>query len=742
MDWKQGFKLGEWTVHPETGIFIKDGMKRHAEPKLVDVLLVLINHQGNVVSRDVLLTEAWQDLVVSDEVLTRCISELRTLLGDTSRERHYIRTVPRRGYVLVAKAEPLDNSECALTSSSRPSQPLSSETVESKTQPLNKIPSSTPTDSVQENSAPWPAKLITDFIGLLQAMISALVKVFKYSFVTVMLIVFMVLVYAGLNRDPDRPFASVQVGMEETIEAGGDSTNEEAFLEVVDLAIDVGQQIQQELGRKIAIQKGTLEPGEEQFEGTGSYEAYEQYLLGRNFWRVRTESSLAKAASYFKRAVELDKNYAQAWAGLADTQVLQTFYGYGDRERLLAEADQSSAQAVKLAPELAEAHGARGVYLSESGHLDEAVAALKMAVRLKPDFSMAHMWLGNAYLDQGVARKAFEAYEQAYQLDPLHESVRLNYLSGLALIGRTEQARLLADRFAAESDTFAMLPIKQAMAAGYFDRALDRITLLQDQKNDQDGLEVKALHSLIYLDQVDAVAALIQRQENRDPWEKLWLESMVSLKERDAERLKKSLKAFNQTEISNEWCKGYRYDLLVSREHWLSGNWLQTERGFARALQSHPERCQSDPESVIISHLYQARAIEKIGDNTTRRQYLNQARAMIESSWEKGWRSPGFMVAALSWALIDEQDDKAREYLDFMKESGVQPWGMLAIMPLLDDYLDAEVLKPYKGRLQLHYIQQQERAANLSSQLLKTMLSADREKPEGLRAGRSEGLKA
>ncbi|KEQ17644.1 winged helix-turn-helix domain-containing protein [Endozoicomonas numazuensis] len=747
MDWKQGFRLGEWDVHPETGVFIKGGMKQHAEPKLVDVLLVLINHQGNVVSRDTLLCEAWRDLVVSDEVLTRCISELRTLLGDTSRERHYIRTIPRRGYMLVAEVVPLENTESALTeSSTHSSHPSPSETVESKAEPVNKVSSPQAPESVQAGNVPWPAKLVTDLIGLLQAMVSALVKVFKYSFVTVMLIVFMVLVYAGLNRDPDRPFASVQIGMDESVEesfeARGDSSNEEALLEVVDLAVDVGKQVQQELGRKIAIQKGTLKPEEEQLEGTVSYEAYEQYLLGRNFWRVRTEPSLKKASRYFKRAVELDKNYAQAWAGLADTQVLQTFYGYGDRDLLLAEADKSSAQAVKLAPELAEAHGARGVFLSESGRMDEAIAALKMATRLKPDFSMAHMWLGNAWLAQGMVRNAYESYRSAYDLDPLHASVRLNYLSGMTLIGKAQEARLLAEKFAQESDEFLMMPVKQAIVAGYYDRALDRISMLQEQGKNVGGLEYKAMHSLIYLNQVNAVKGLIRNSEKgADPWQDFTLAALLDLKERNAASLKMTLGSIEREGINNDWCKGFNYDLLASHEHWLNKDWLKAERTFAALVQDAPHQCLSDPQPIIAGYLYQARAMEKLGDYATRTQHLNSARKAIESNWEKGWRSPEFMVAALAWALIDGQDELARQYLEFMKENGIQPWGMIAMMPLLDDYHEAEVLKPYKGRLQLHYLQQQERAANLSSQLMKALLSADREKPEGLKAGGSEGWK-
>lgn len=97
----RGFRLAEWTVEPLTSTFKRNGHTLHVEPKVMDVLLCLARNAREVVTRDQLLREVWANLVVTDEVLTRCISELRTALGDTSRERLYIRTIPKRGYSLM-----------------------------------------------------------------------------------------------------------------------------------------------------------------------------------------------------------------------------------------------------------------------------------------------------------------------------------------------------------------------------------------------------------------------------------------------------------------------------------------------------------------------------------------------------------------------------------------------------------------------------------------------------------------
>jgi TolB-like protein len=73
----------------------------------MDVLLCLMRARGRVVTREELLQKVWPRVVVNEEVLTRAVSELRTLLGDTGRERLYIATVPKRGYKLLLEAVPL-----------------------------------------------------------------------------------------------------------------------------------------------------------------------------------------------------------------------------------------------------------------------------------------------------------------------------------------------------------------------------------------------------------------------------------------------------------------------------------------------------------------------------------------------------------------------------------------------------------------------------------------------------------
>ena len=101
---EEAYRLGDWYVYPQLNLLVCDEQRVHAEPKLMDVLSCLMQAQGRLVTRDELLQRVWPRVVVNEEVLTRAISELRSLLGDTSRERRYIATVPKRGYRLLQTA--------------------------------------------------------------------------------------------------------------------------------------------------------------------------------------------------------------------------------------------------------------------------------------------------------------------------------------------------------------------------------------------------------------------------------------------------------------------------------------------------------------------------------------------------------------------------------------------------------------------------------------------------------------
>ena len=108
MELQTSFRLGKWTVHPSRCSLSAGGQASHIEPKVMGVLVALASRNGDVVTREEFIQEVWMGRVVSDEVLSRCISLLRSALDDNPREPEYIQTVPRVGYRLVAPVEAAD----------------------------------------------------------------------------------------------------------------------------------------------------------------------------------------------------------------------------------------------------------------------------------------------------------------------------------------------------------------------------------------------------------------------------------------------------------------------------------------------------------------------------------------------------------------------------------------------------------------------------------------------------------
>jgi DNA-binding winged helix-turn-helix (wHTH) protein/tetratricopeptide (TPR) repeat protein len=112
------FKVGSCVVQPSLNDIVRNGTAKHLEPKVMEVLVCLAEKPGEVISREQLIRAVWPDAVVTDDVLTRCISELRKALDDDSRGSQVIHTIPKRGYRLVAEVQPVVRAPAAVSAPS------------------------------------------------------------------------------------------------------------------------------------------------------------------------------------------------------------------------------------------------------------------------------------------------------------------------------------------------------------------------------------------------------------------------------------------------------------------------------------------------------------------------------------------------------------------------------------------------------------------------------------------------
>ena len=95
------FRVGEFYIEPQLNTITRDDKSTRVEPKVMQVLQPL-DTAGEVVPKEQLMRAVWADTIVTDDVLTRAVSELRKAFRDDSKEPRYIQTIPKSGYRLIA----------------------------------------------------------------------------------------------------------------------------------------------------------------------------------------------------------------------------------------------------------------------------------------------------------------------------------------------------------------------------------------------------------------------------------------------------------------------------------------------------------------------------------------------------------------------------------------------------------------------------------------------------------------
>src|SRR5260370_15168149 len=96
------FRINDWLIQPQINTVERNGKTWHLEPKVMQVLVHLASHPDEVLSKERLIEAIWRDTFVGDDVLIRCISEIRYVFGDDARSSHVIQTIPKAGYRLIA----------------------------------------------------------------------------------------------------------------------------------------------------------------------------------------------------------------------------------------------------------------------------------------------------------------------------------------------------------------------------------------------------------------------------------------------------------------------------------------------------------------------------------------------------------------------------------------------------------------------------------------------------------------
>ncbi|HMB91255.1 MAG TPA: winged helix-turn-helix domain-containing protein [Rhodothermales bacterium] len=109
------FQVGPWTVLPEANRLHGQEREERLEPKATQVLVYLAERAGQVVPRSALLDDLWPDVFVTENALSRCISQLRKAFDDDPRDPRFIETIPKTGYRLIAPVRPAVGGDGLIT---------------------------------------------------------------------------------------------------------------------------------------------------------------------------------------------------------------------------------------------------------------------------------------------------------------------------------------------------------------------------------------------------------------------------------------------------------------------------------------------------------------------------------------------------------------------------------------------------------------------------------------------------
>jgi adenylate cyclase len=429
-------RVGNWVVTPSLNSIASRDRTIRVEPKVMEVLVCLAQHPGDTVSKEQLFQAVWPRTVVTEDVLKRCIAELRRAFDDDARDPRIIETISKRGYRLVAPV------------SAGSSTPASARSVVSDSIVVLPFVNMS-ADPEHEYFADGITEEIIDALAQIQGLhVVARSSAFSFKgkhtdlrIVGEQLNVRTVLEGSVRRADKRLRITAQLVSAED----GYHLWSERYDREMKDV-FAIQEEIAQAIVRRLKItfpwdKKNLTNPG------TPNLEAYESYLKGRALYKKGPAISSALACC--QRAVDLDPGYALAWADLADCYSMLCYYGFAAPQAFMAKAMDAARHAVALDSSLAEAHCALAVAsLLGAWNAAEAEREFLCALQLNPKHIPTLGWYGSAYLQysEGRLTEGMEQVKLALESDPLSAYAHAIYAVTCAVAGKTGEGVEVARR--------------------------------------------------------------------------------------------------------------------------------------------------------------------------------------------------------------------------------------------------------------------------------------------------------
>jgi DNA-binding SARP family transcriptional activator/Tfp pilus assembly protein PilF len=163
--------------------------------------------------------------------------------------------------------------------------------------------------------------------------------------------------------------------------------------------------------------------------------AVEAYLAGIAAWDDRTKEGNDRAVAWFRRATEIDPEYAAAYAGLAEAYVRIGYFGYRPGDAMFPKAKAAALRSMQLDSTLAAAHTALATELIWEHDFAGAEAENLKAISLEPNNATAHQWYGVLLMILGRVQESVAEERRAAELEPLSLQIQNNYATFLNASG-------------------------------------------------------------------------------------------------------------------------------------------------------------------------------------------------------------------------------------------------------------------------------------------------------------------
>ena len=210
--------------------------------------------------------------------------------------------------------------------------------------------------------------------------------------------------------------------------------------------------------------------------GTASSQAYDRYLEGRNVLQESTPAAAHRAITIFEEALELDPDYAQAYAGLADSWIVLREVGNLSLLEATQQSHSAITRALQLNVDLPEAQASLGLCILGGGDKSTAGLQFQKAIDLDPEYANGYLLRANLLRDQGFLAEANVVFTQALALDPYNPAIHENLAMLFAFQGRFDDANTQLQETAQRMPgrlTGSLASSRVAALAGDNEQALD-----------------------------------------------------------------------------------------------------------------------------------------------------------------------------------------------------------------------------------------------------------------------------